>query len=214
MVIKNGVVGEYLYIENVMQKAYQLVEYNGDIYFVSDAHKIVKNNTIYITEEFTSKYNLPAGYYTFDAEGKMQIRNGIVGDYFYIDNIMQKAYQLIEYNGNYYYISDGHKVAKQCTLYLLDSVLYKFGLPAGKYTFDEEGRMVVKNGPVDDKFYINGVAQNAYQIVEYEGYYYFISDGHRIAKNCTIYLTNEFAYQAGLPAGYYTFDSEGRLILN
>ena len=169
---------------------------------------------IYIEERFTSKYDLPAGSYTFDADGKMCIRNGVVGDYIYINNVMQKAYQLVEYNGNYYFVTDGHKIAKNCTIYLLDNYLYEFGLPAGKYSFDAEGKMILKNGPVDGKFYINGVAQNAYQLVEFEGYYYFIGDGHRIVKDCTIYLNNEFIYITGLQAGYYSFDSEGRLILN
>ena len=99
---------------------------------------------------------LSAGYYTFNAEGKMVIettdepsvpetdtKNGVHGDYFYINGEKQLAYKLIEYQGYYYYVSDGHKVAKNVKLYL-NKVLEGTGLSAGYYSFDAEGKMVIK----------------------------------------------------------------------
>jgi len=214
LLVKNGPVGGRFYINGIMQRAYQLVEYEGDYYFISDGHMLAKNCTLYLTEKFVSGTSLGTGYYSFDSDGKMVVKNGPVGGYFYINGVMQRAYQLVEYEGDYYFISDGHKVATSCTIYLLESFLYKYELPAGKYSFDATGKMLLKNGPVGDRFYIDGIMQNAYQLVEYEGNYYFISDGNKLAKNCTIYLKQAFVYGTGLPEGKYTFDSDGKMIIN
>ena len=74
--------------------------------------------------------------------------------------------------------------------------------------------MVIKNGPqADGTFYLNNVQQKAYQFVEYEGNYYFINDGHKIAKDQTLYLSDKFMEGIGLPAGKYYFDAEGRMII-
>ena len=62
-------------------------------------------------------------------------------------------------------------------------------------------------------FYIDDVKQLAYQLIEYEGNYYYISDGHKVAKNTTLYL-NKALEGTGLAAGKYTFDAEGKMILN
>ena len=213
LVIKNGPVGDYFYINGVMQKAYQLVNYEGDYYYISDAHKIAKNCTLYLTEQFIGDTGFTPGKYDFDADGKMVIKNGPVGDYFYINNVRQNAYQVVEYEGNYYFISDGHKIAKNRKLYVLDVYLVKYGIPAATYTFDSTGKMILKNGPVGNKFYINSVQQNAYQLVQYEGNYYFIGDGHLLVMDTTIYLTKEYVYGTGLAAGKYYFDTTGKLVI-
>ena len=88
------------------------------------------------------------------------------------------------------------------------------GLPAAKYTFDAEGRMIIKNGPQEDgTFYIDHVQQKCYQIVEFEGNYYFIYDGHKIVKDKTVFMSAQFMDGIGLPAGKYYFDAEGRMII-
>ena len=76
-------------------------------------------------------------------------KNGIVDGYFYINDVKQLAYQIVEYQGNYYYISDGHKVVKNATVYIgaayLKGITYPDGgeLPAGSYRFDAEGKMII-----------------------------------------------------------------------
>ena len=72
----------------------------------------------------------------------MVIRNGVYGDYFYIDNVRQNAYQLISYNGDYYFITDCNKVAKNCSIYLGGSA-EKVGLAKGYYDFDADGKMIL-----------------------------------------------------------------------
>ena len=220
-----GIKDDYFYKDGVKQKAYQLVEFNGDFYFINDYHKIAKNKRIYLSETFVEGFTyedgtpLEVGYYEFDERGKMIIKNGVVGDYFYKNGVIQKAYQLVEYNGDFYFINDSHKVAKSKRIYLsqsfLDGFTYADGTPlkVGYYEFDENGKMVILNGPVGDYFYKNNVRLNAYQLVEYDGNYYFINDSHKLAKNKRLYMSQIFVEGTDLKVGYYEFDADGKLIL-
>ena len=79
----------------------------------------------------------------------------------------------------------------------------------------------VLNGVVDDRVYINGVLQKAFQLVEVDGDFYFINDGNnRIAKNITLYLSEKyvvgktFSDGSTLSAGYYYFDNNGKMVLD
>ena len=76
-----------------------------------------------------------------------------------------------------------------------------------------------KNGVIDGFFYINDVKQLAYQIVEYEGHYYYISDFHKVVKNAKVYIEARFlegltdSNGNPLKPGHYEFDENGRMIL-
>ena len=219
-----GVKGDYFYKNGVRQSAYQVVEFAGNYYFISDSHKIAKNKRIYLSEKFLKNTCFEAGYYNFDADGKMLV-NGPNGDYFYIDTVRQPAYQLVEFEGNFYFINDCHKLAKNKRIYLserfVDGITYPDGTPIkpGYYNFDIDGKMVF-NGPIGDYFYKEGVRQNAYQLVEYEGNFYFINDNHKLAKNKTVYLSEKviagITYSDGTPikSGYYSFDANGKMLIN
>ncbi len=220
-----GIKDDYFYKDDVKQKAYQLVEFDGDFYFINDYNKIAKNKRIYLSDRFVNGFTyedgtpLKVGYYEFDENGKMIIHNGVVGDYLYKNNERLKAYQLVEFGGDFYFINDSHKVAKNKTLYLSDRFVngftYEDGTPlkAGYYTFDENGKMVMLNGPVGDYFYENNVRLNAYQLVEFEGDYYFINNSNKLAKNTRIYLSQRFVEGTDLKVGYYNFDADGKLII-
>ena len=220
-----GIKGDYFYKNDVRQKAYQLVEFEGDFYFINDSHKIAKNKTLYLSERFVEGFTykdgtpLAVGYYEFDADGKMIIHNGVVGDYFYKNNERLKAYQLVEFEGDFYFINDSHKLAKNKTLYLSERFVtgftYEDGTPLqpGYYTFDENGKMVILNGPVGDYFYKDNVRLKAYQLVEYEGDIYFVYNSHKLAKNTRLYLSERFVEGTDLKVGYYEFDADGKMII-
>ena len=230
MQIVNGPMGDYFYRDNIRVNAYRLAEYNGDLYYIGDYHRLAKNKTIYLSKEAVEGFMyadgtpLAAGYFTFGEDGKMQIVNGPMGDYFYKDNVRVNAYRLAEYNGNLYYIGDYHRLAKNKTIYLskeaVEGFTYADGTPlaAGYFTFGEDGTMQIVNGPMGDYFYRNNVRVNAYQLVEYNGDLYFISDYHKLIKNKTIHLGKNFVegftYADGTPlkAGHYTFDEEGKMV--
>lgn len=214
--IKNGVYGDYLYINGEKMLAYQLVEFEGNYYYVSDGHKIAKNVTLYLNKAlegktFSDGTPMQKGYYEFDSEGKMILKNGPIDGFFYKNGVKQLAYQLVEFEGNYYYISDGHKLAMNTRLYL-NKALEGTGLKAGYYEFDAEGKMILLNGPYNGYFYKDGVKLLAYQLVEFEGNYYYISDGNRLAMNTRLYL-NKVLEGTGLPSGYYEFGADGKMII-
>ncbi len=63
--------------------------------------------------------------------------------------------------------------------------------------------------------------QKAYQLVEFEGDFYFINNGkHEIAKNITLYLSAKFVegktYADGTPieVGYYYFGADGKMVID
>ena len=63
------------------------------------------------------------------------------GNYIYINGVMQKAYNLVKYNGNYYYVYDANKIARNVTLKFSEAKLAGTGLQPGYYEFDENGVM-------------------------------------------------------------------------
>ncbi len=213
MLLKNGPVGDYFYSNGIRLNAYQLVEYEGNYYFINDAHKLAKNKRIYLSQRFVEGTDLSVGYYDFDADGKLVMLNGPVGDYFYKDGVRQNAYQLVEFEGDYYFINNSNKLAKNTRIYLSQRFVEGTDLAVGYYEFDADGKLVLLNGPVGDYFYKDGVRQNAYQLVEFEGDYYFINDSHKLAKNKRIYLSQRFVEGTDLKVGYYNFDADGKMII-
>ncbi len=229
MIIKNGPIGDYFYHNNVLQKAYQLVQYEGDYYFIDAGNKLLKNIKVNLSSKYINGFLYPdgtpmlEGIYNFGEDGKLLMYNGPVGDYFYKNGIQQKAYQLVQYEGDYYFIDAGNKLLKNINVMLsekyVDGFTYPDGTPmlAGRYNFGEDGKLLLYNGPVGDYFYKNGIQQKAYQLVSYNGEYYFIDQGNKIIKNTRIYLSAKFVegkkYLDGtiLGVGYYTFDENGRI---
>ena len=203
----------YFYLNDVKQTAYQLIEFEGNYYFINDGNMLAKNTRIYLSSRFTSGTNLTPGYYQFDDEGKMVIPNGPQDDgYFYINGVKQLAYQIIEFEGDYYFINDSNKYAVNKRIYLssrfTDGTVFK----PGYYVFDAEGKMQYKHGPNEDGyFYLNGIKQLAYQIVEFEGEYYFINDSNKYAVNKRIYLSSRFTDGTVFKPGYYEFDEDGKM---
>ena len=231
MLVKNGVYDDSLYINGIIVKRYQLVEFNGDFYFINDGDKIAKSKKLYLSEKyvegktFADGTAIPVGLYEFDDEGKMIVKNGVYGDYLYKNGLVVKRYQLAEYNGDFYFINDGDKIARSKKLYLSEQYVegktFANGtpIPVGLYEFDADGKMIIKHGVYDDYLYIYGVQQKAYQLVECEGDYYFVNDGHKIAKNKKIYLSAKFVegkyYADGtmVEVGYHYFDENGKMIV-
>ena len=236
--VKNGVVGDYLYINDVKQVRYQLAEFDGNFYFIDSGDKIVRNMTLYLSEQFVEGKTfadgraIQVGRYDFDAEGKMiipAVKNGVVGDYLYINDVKQVRYQLAEFDGNFYFIDSGDKIVKNMTLYLSEQFVegktFADGRPiqVGKYEFDAEGKMIipeVKHGVVGDYLYINDVKQVRYQLVEFEGNFYFVDSGDKIVRDMTLRLVEEyvdgFFLENGEPLqpGRYYFDTEGKMVID
>ena len=231
MIMRNGVVGNKIYKDNVQLKAYQLVEVDGEFYYIGDRHEIIKGKTVYLREDringltYADGTPITEGYYEFDEDGKMVILNGVVGNHVYKNNTMLKAYQLVEVDGEFYYIGDRHEIIKGREAYVgearINGLTYEDGTPiaAGTYEFDENGKMVVLNGVVGNHVHKNNTMLKAYQLVEVDGEFYYIGDRHEIIKGRKAYVKedriNGLTFPDGSPitAGYYEFDENGKMII-
>ena len=156
---------------------------------------------------FSYTYNVepPAknGLY-FDDDGEIR---------FYVEGVPTYAGLVQDAEGNYYYISgNGLKALKNCTYYVSKT---NGLLPARNYTFDEDGKIVLKNGIYVDengdiRYYVNdilssGLAQDA------DGNYYYISGSTmKAVKNCKYYVSKTNGL---LPERTYTFGEDGKMII-
>lgn len=166
VVVKNGIVeenGELYYYVNDKKVYAGLIEIDGALYYINSSYKVVAGTSYYV-----SKTNglVPAGRYTFDAEGKMVVsggstetpetpdtpdvpvtpvvKNGIVvedGIMFYYVNDRKTYAGLIEIDGNYYYVNSSYKVVTGKYYVTKTNDL----MAVGSYTFAEDGKMIVEN---------------------------------------------------------------------
>ena len=122
---------------------------------------------------------------------------------------------MVEFEGSYYYIAEYHKYTVSKTVYLTQDMLAGTGFLPGYFSFGADGKMIIKNGAdVDGYFYLNGVKQKAYQLVEFEGSYYYIAEYHKYTVSKTVYLSQDMLAGTDFLPGYYTFGSDGKMILS
>ena len=73
--------------------------------------------------------------------------------------------------------------------------------------------MVLKNGPdADGYFYIDGIKQKAYQLIEFEGDYYLIWDYNKYMVNRSIDLSEKYLVGTPLVPWHYQFGADGKMI--
>ena len=117
---------------------------DGSYYFINSTKKAVKN-TWYAFNATYANGLLPAGRYFFGEDGKLQLKNGVVvesnGDIRYYENNVAVAKGLVEYEGNYYFINSSLKAVKN-TYYAFNAKYANGLLPAGRYFFNAEGKLV------------------------------------------------------------------------
>ena len=153
----------YYCVAGIIQEGAGLVRIDGDYYyFRTSTSTAVKARAYWIT---VTNGLLPAGQYTFDADGKMVnppivtpdpdpspepgVKNGIVAEngslYYYEDGVLTGA-GLIRLNGDYYYVKTSNcEVVHGRSYWITDT---NGLLPAGPYTFGTDGKMI--NPPVVD----------------------------------------------------------------
>ena len=153
----------YYCVAGIIQEGAGLVRIDGDYYyFRTSTSTAVKARAYWIT---VTNGLLPAGQYTFDADGKMVnppivtpdpdpspepgVKNGIVAEngslYYYVDGVLTGV-GLIRLNGDYYYVKTSNcEVVHGRSYWVTDT---NGLLPAGSYTFGTDGKMI--NPPVVD----------------------------------------------------------------
>ena len=196
----------------------------GDDYYYAAKNGICAVDVTRVVSESASNGLMPGGTYTFGPDGKMiieQAKNGIVeedgGLYYYKDGKRFHA-GLVKIGNDYYYVAAGGVVAVNTTRKVNDAWTNNL-LPAGMYTFGPDGKLVTetpKNGIVQEDgvlyYYENGQRVHKGLFIEGGDYYYAAAGG--VLAVSTTRKVNEAWTNGLLPAGMYTFDAQGRMVLD
>ena len=203
--------GNLCYYVDYVKNYAGLVEVDGSFYYIASDLKAVKNCTYYVTKTNDLK---PAGYYTFDADGKMVIKNGLVeenGDlYYYVDGAKTAA-GLIEWDGNYYYIASNLKAVKDAKHYVFADKAN--GLKsAGWYWFNADGTMYLEGIREENgtKYYYKDGVKNYAGLIEISGDYYYVKSDCSVVCNRSYYVTKSNGL---MPSATYTFGADGKMVI-
>ena len=203
--------GNLCYYVDYVKNYAGLVEVDGSFYYIASDLKAVKNCTYYVTKTNDLK---PAGYYTFDADGKMVIKSGLVeenGDlYYYVDGAKTAA-GLIEWEGNYYYIASNLKAVKDAKHYVFADKAN--GLKsAGWYWFNADGTMYLKGIREENgtKYYYKDGVKNYAGLIEISGEYYYVKSDCSVVCGRSYYVTKTNGL---MPSATYTFDADGKMVI-
>ena len=203
--------GNLCYYVDYVKNYAGLVEVDGSFYYIASDLKAVKNCTYYVTKTNGLK---PAGYYTFDADGKMVIKNGLVeenGDlYYYVDGAKTAA-GLIEWDGNYYYIASNLKAVKDAKHYVFADKAN--GLKsAGWYWFNADGTMYLEGIREENgtKYYYKDGVKNYAGLIEISGDYYYVKSDCSVVCNRSYYVTKSNGL---MPSATYTFGADGKMVI-
>ena len=203
--------GNLCYYVDYVKNYAGLVEVDGSFYYIASDLKAVKNCTYYVTKTNDRK---PAGYYTFDADGKMVIKNGLVeenGDlYYYVDGAKTAA-GLIEWDGNYYYIASDLKAVKDAKHYVFADKAN--GLKsAGWYWFNADGTMYLEGIREENgtKYYYKDGVKNYAGLIEISGDYYYVKSDCSVVCDRSYYVTKSNGL---MPSATYTFGADGKMVI-
>ena len=203
--------GNLCYYVDYVKNYAGLVEVDGSFYYIASDLKAVKNCTYYVTKTNDLK---PAGYYTFDADGKMVIKSGLVeenGDlYYYVDGAKTVA-GLIKWEGNYYYIASNLKAVKNAKHYVFADKAN--GLKsAGWYWFNADGTMYLEGIREENgtKYYYKDGVKNYAGLIEISGDYYYVKSDCSVVCNRSYYVTKSNGL---MPSATYTFGADGKMVI-
>ena len=211
-----------------------LVRVDGRLYYArSVSGELVTGCRYWVTRTngltFEDGTPIAPGYYYFDDNGVMFIKNGIVEEngslYYYVNNVLTPA-GLIKLGDDYYYVrtSNGEVIHGRSYWVTVTNGL----LPSGMYEFDNNGKMIdppvfdpdqpepeVKDGIVEEfgslYYYVDGVLTPA-GLIELDGSYYYVrtSNGEVVhGRSYWVTVTNGL-----LPEGMYRFADDGRMIID
>ena len=221
----------YYHIDGVIIR-HGLVKVGGSFYYCrSTSGKLVRNTRYWVTRTngltWADGTPIEAGYYFFDEDAKLYVKDGIVaenGSLYYYENGVLTPAGLIELDGAYYYVRTSNCEVIHGRSYWI--TVTNDLLPIGLYEFGEDGRMLnppevqpgedepeVKNGIVAEfgslYYYVDGVLTPA-GLIELDGKYYYVRTSNcEVVHGCSYWIT---VTNGLMPAGMYTFADDGKLI--
>ena len=190
----------------------QWLEVDGDMYyFNNEGYALIGTAAVAFAGEYL-------GGYEFAMDGKLITPiTGPFVDYesgymHFAENGVMARNKLVKYGDDYYFARNNYLLITWPT-YISEEQANGL-LPAGEYQFGEDGKLLMKNGPVADpynsayiNFYKNGVRVYEEGLYEYNGDYYYVrSNGLLLTWGMYITKTNGL-----LPAGEYKFGTDGKL---
>ena len=235
--VKNGLFrdtdGEIRYYENGIATYAGLVkDEEGNIYYINQTLRAVYGYYA-ISEELTNGI-MPAGFYAFDEDRHMEIRNGIYTNdwqgytYYFVNSIPQAVGVVQDTDGKYYCfttIFGVNRAVDECDFYVTEDLANGLITP-GLYRFDETGALVGKGGVAvpgskpdglyfEDngriRYYQNGVPIAAGLVQTEDGSIYFINMLRYAVKG--YYAVSEEMTNGILPAGFYMFGDDYKMLI-
>ncbi len=173
-----------------------------------------------VSVEESSEISVEESSEISEEESSEPAKEGIVLDEdgeirYYVNGVATYAGLVQDSEGNYYYISGSTLAAiKNTTKY----ITFTNGLlPAGNYTFGEDGKLILKQGIVLDndgyiRYYVDGIATAPGLVQDADGNYYYISGNGCVAVKNRTYYVSESKANGLLPAGNYEFGADGKMI--
>ena len=221
----------YYHIDGVIIR-HGLVKVGGSFYYCrSTSGKLVRDTRYWVTRTngltWADGTPIEAGYYFFDEDAKLYVKDGIVaenGSLYYYENGVLTPAGLIELDGAYYYVRTSNCEVIHGRSYWI--TVTNDLLPIGLYEFGEDGRMLnppevqpgedepeIKNGIVAEfgslYYYVDGVLTPA-GLIELDGEYYYVRTSNcEVVHGCSYWIT---VTNGLMPAGMYTFADDGKLI--
>ena len=222
MVIRDGLVGTVYYENNKPVPYKGLIKVGSDLYYVGAYGEIIVGRDFYVKTLNGVTYGngsaVAVGTYTFDAQGKMVIRDGLVGTVYYENNKPVPYKGLIKVGSDLYYVGAYGEIIVGRDFYVktLNGVTYGNGsaVAVGTYTFDAQGKMVIRDGLVGNVYYENNQPVPYKGLIEVDGNFYYVGDAGKILANGRYYIktTNGYKYDGeAIKAGTYTFDADGKM---
>ena len=139
------------------------------------------------------------------------------GSTYLVDHGIRVAYPgLIQVDGDYYYFKSSNTMVKDQEYYISKT---NGLMAAGKYTFDADGKMVIKapeemkNGIVKESddvwyYYVNDVKTYA-GLIEIDGDYYYVNSSFMVIHGQSYFVSKTNGL---MPQGTYEFDADGKLV--
>ena len=215
MIKKNGIEGDYYYVDGEIQKC-GLTKVGNDYYYFSTTNGKMRRNQTSQVNHKAADCDLPYGTYTFGADGKVDLsllKNGIIGDYYYVNGVIQMT-GLTKVGDDYYYFSTTNGKMRRNQTSQVNHKAADCDLPCGKYTFGADGKLdlsMLKNGVIGDYYYVNGIIQKTGLTKVGNDYYYFSTTNGMMRRNQTSQV-NHKAADCDIPCGKYTFGADGKVI--
>lgn len=208
----------------------------GEYYYARSSGALVAGQSYWISESHLNgvEHNgepVEEGSYTFDERGcivwRYTEKNGIYAEdgklYYYEDN--ERTYAgLIYYTGT----SDNGIVYNNDLIYVRTSGELATGqywttknngnMASASYQFDEEGKMIRKNGMLEEDggiyYYVNGNRFHA-GLIMIDGEFYYVKTSGQVVTNCTYWITHTNGYEQthGINEGSYEFEADGRMVV-